>query len=216
MYAGGVTPEQEARRIQARRLHGEGMTFTAIAREIGVSTTTVRKYCAGLGLPDNMESRIGHSESVQNPRNSELAQLPERETAFTLLLSGMTANAVAARLGRDPRTVRRWVDEEVQSRIAPKVEKLRAVGNARLDKYREWAWDVAERATGELRLKAIDRLLQIDRRWAALNGTDSPVRVEATVTEQTEADREFAELMRELEARNAVVEGQIVGESDVT
>lgn len=192
------------------------MTFKAIAREVGVSATTVKKYCADLGLPNNMQSRIGRSESVQNPRNSALVQLPERETAFTLLLSGMTANAVAARLGRDPRTIRRWVDEEIQSRIAPKVEKLRAVGNARLDKYREWAWNVAENATGELRLKAIDRLLQIDRRWAALNGTDSPVRVEATVTEQSETDREFAELMRELQARNAVVEGQIIGEPDVT
>lgn len=209
---GGVTPEQEARRLRARELHGRGWTFAAIGREIGVSAPTARKYCRGLGLPDNVESARGRGESRRNPRNNHLVNADKRARAFDFILSGLPESTTAIKLKVDPRTVRRWVQEEVEQRVAPRVERLRAVGNARLDQYRVWAWEVAEASEGELRLKAIDRLLQIERRWAALNGTDSPVRVEATVTEQTEADREMAELMNELRARNAVIEGQIVDE----
>jgi len=202
--------------VRARRLHGEGWTFAAIGREIGVSGTTVKKYCKGLGLPDNQDSRRGKAESARNPRNNTLANLPEREQAFDMILAGMSPLAASIRLGRDRRTVQRWVDEEIEARISPRVEKLRSMGNARLDSLRQVAWDIAHEPTNapKLRLEAIDRVLHIERRWSALNGVDSPVRVEAIYTEKTQADLEMEELFRELEARNAVIEGEIVDDAN--
>lgn len=202
--------------MRARRLHGEGWTFAAIGRELGVSGTTVKKYCKGLGLPDNQDSRRGKAESARNQASNELVQLPERERAFDLIISGVSPLVAARTLGRDPRTVRRWMDEEIESRLSPRVEKLRAMGNARLDSLRQVAWNIAHDATNppKLRLEAIDRVLHIERRWSALNGVDSPVRVEAVYTEITQEDLEMAELIREAEARNRIIEGQIVDDAD--
>jgi predicted transcriptional regulator len=213
---GGVTPEQDERRVRARRLHGEGKTFADIARELRVSVTTARKYCKGLGLPDNNDSRRGRAEAARNQNSNELVQLPERERAFDMIISGMSPLVAARTLGRDPRTVRRWIDEEIEERISPRVEKLRSMGNARLDSLRAVAWTIAHDAANaaKLRLEAIDRVLHIERRWAALNGVDSPVRVEAVYTEKTQQDLEIEELIREAQARNQIIEGQIVDDAD--
>jgi len=211
-----VTPEQEQRKLRARELHGQGLTYVAIGKELGVSAVTARKYCRGLGLPKNSDSQRAVGESRRNPRNNELANLPERERAFDMIISGMSHHATARVLGKDPRTVRGWVETEIESRVSPRVEKLRAMGNARLDRLRSIAWAVAIDVdqSPKLRLEAIDRVLHIERRWAALNGADSPVRVEAVYTEKTQQDLEMEELFRELEARNAVIEGEIVNDPD--
>jgi len=213
LYARGVTPEQEQRRLRARELHARGMSYAQIGRELQVSRPTAKKYCLGLGLPDNSESVRGRGESRRNPRNSGLASVERRVQAFDVILSGRSVADAASQIGADRRTVQRWVDEEIEQRVSPRAEKLRALGNARLDQYRAWAWEIAENATGELRLKALDRLLHIERRWAALNGADSPVRVDAILTERTQADLEMEELLRELDARNAVIEGEIVDDA---
>lgn len=209
-----MTPEQDARRQEARRLHQQGMTLAAIGRQIGVSGPTVKKYCKDLGLPNNQDSRRGRAEGVQNPANNRLLQLPERARAFDMLLAGKSPGEVAVVLKRDPRTVRRWVDEEIEARIGPQVERLRILASARLDGLRQIAWEIAHETTNssKLRLEAIGMVLHVERRYAALNGLDSPVRVEAILTEKSQADVELEELLREAAMRNDAVQGVIVGE----
>lgn len=207
--------ETERRRLRARELHARGMTFAQIGREVGVSSTTVKKYCHGLGLPDNQDSRRGRAESAMNPRSNEVVRLQEVDEAFGMRLRGLSIRVIATNMGHDPRTVRRWIDEEIESRISPKVEKLREMANARLDELSIEAWGVLRGAPpgSELRLKAIDRLLHIERRRAANNGSDSPVRIDAILTERTQADLEMEELLREAQARNSMIEGEILSET---
>lgn len=211
-----MTPEQEARKLRARELHGKGMTYAAIGREVGVSGQTAKHYCAGLGLPDNIESARARGESRRHSPNNGLTGMQKRVQGFDLVLSGKTVRDAADEMGIDRRTLQRWIDEEIEQRVAPRVEQLRIVGNARLDQYRAWAWEVARNAVGELRLKAIDRLLNIERRWAALNGADSPIRVETLHHEKTQADLELEELLREAATRNAIVEAEIIDDADTT
>ena len=213
MYAGGVTPEQEQRRTEARRLHGEGHTIAEIARRVGVSKKTASSYCRGLGLPNNPLSRLGRNESRFNPSNNEARRAERIEQAFRLRLQGLAIHEVAREMGVPQPTIRAWIDQSIEIRVGPQVEKLRELANARLDYLRMRVWDIIRTASGELRLKAIDRALQIERRWAANNGSDSPVRVDAVITERSQADLEMEELLREAQARNAVIEGQIVDDA---
>lgn len=69
-------------------------------------------------------------------------------------------------------------------------------------------------------LQAVDRLTRIEesrRRTSEslrrLLGLDMPVKVDATVTEVTQEDIELSELIREAEAKNAVEEARIKGET---
>jgi predicted transcriptional regulator len=190
------------------------MPHAQIARELGCSRSTVKKDCATMGVPNNPLSHRGQAQGRRNPHNHEAAGIVRREEAFHHYLTGMTLAAVGRAMGVTAATVRIWIDQEVESRINPLVEQLRAIGNARLDHLRVRAMQIVDSADGELRLKAIDRVLQIERRWSALNGADSPVRVDAVVTQQTEVDREMQELLREAQARNAMIEGEIVGDPD--
>lgn len=69
-------------------------------------------------------------------------------------------------------------------------------------------------------LQAIDRLVKIEdarrrnaERRAKLLGLDAAVKVDATVHQMTQEDIELAELVREAQAKNAVEEARIKGET---
>lgn len=209
----------EARRTEARRLlTTENLSYAEIGRRIGVSRVTVTKYCQGLPPPDNAKSASSRSISRSNPRNNEALQATQAEQAFDLRLQGLSSREIARRMSCDPRTVRRMIEEEISSRVVPGVEKLRAFRNAELERMKSEAWvTLLEHRGTEVGLKAIDRLIQISRRQSALNGEDSPVRVDLTSTLKTDADLELEELIREAQARNAVkeqniIDGQVVEE----
>lgn len=61
----------------------------------------------------------------------------------------------------------------------------------------------------DVRLKAMDRMLKIGERRSKLLGLDAPQRVDATVTETTQADLELDEMVREAKARNALKEQEL-------
>ena len=208
----------DMRRAQARQLHAEGLSYAEIGRRVGVSGTTAKKYCRGLPPPSGPKSNSSRALARSNPRNNEAAQATDAEQAFTLRLQGKSAREIARVMGCDPRTVRRMIEEEIEIRVSPGVEKLRTIMNAELDAMKGEAWQtlLANRGS-ELGLKAIDRLVQIARRQAALNVVDSPFRVDLVTTEKGQAELELEEMIREAQARNAVtqqniVEGEVVGE----
>lgn len=206
-----VDADHDARRARARQLHAEGHSYAEIGRQVGVSGTTAAKYCRGLPPPNGTKSNSSRALARSNPRNNEAEQATDAERAFTLRLQGKSAREIARIMGCDPRTVRRMIDDEIESRVVPGVEKLRAIRNAELEIMKSEAWGVLVNATGtELALKAIDRLVQISRRQSALNGEDSPVRVDLVATTKGQAELELEEMIREAQARNAVIERNIV------
>jgi DNA-binding CsgD family transcriptional regulator len=210
-----VTPDE--RRTAARRLHAEGHSYAEIARILKVAPTTAKKYCHGLGLPDNPASRRGAQEVAQSPKVNEARRAEKVTRIFQMRLEGMTVKQIAAQEHMSWTTVRAMIDEEIESRVSPKVERQRELANARLDEMSVRVWEVLRGTdSAELRLKAVDRLLQIERRRAANNGSDSPVRVEAVYTEITQEDMEIAELIREAQVRNQIIEGQVVDDADAT
>ena len=216
MYAWGVTPEQEQRRLDARRMHGEGLTIAEIARRLEVSWGTVKSYTQDLGLPDNGTSRSSRAKALQSEQNNQARHAVLVERAFDLVLQGMPIRQVAKEVGRAYPVVRGWITDEIEKRIAPKVEQLREIEAARYGRLRQIAWKIAddEKRPDKIRLEAIDRLLNISRGYRAMMGLDSPVRVEAVYTEVTQEDMEMAELIREAEARNMIIQGEIVDDAD--
>lgn len=188
------------------------MTYRAIATELGCSVQTARRDCQGLGLPQNSDSRRGVAESRRNPNNNEARRIEREEAAFALRLQGHTYAAIGRQMGCSATNVRQWIDSEIERRIGPAVEKLREFEAARLDELTVRAWEVMLNNAGEMRLKAIDRLLQIARRRAALLGLDSPVRVDAVISQMSEQDIALAEMVNEARAANAVIEGELVAE----
>lgn len=58
-------------------------------------------------------------------------------------------------------------------------------------------------------VEALSALKGWSERRGKVAGSDAPTQIEATVTETTQADAELAEMIREVQARNAVVEAQL-------
>lgn len=63
------------------------------------------------------------------------------------------------------------------------------------------------------RLQALEQLRKINVELRKLHGSDAAVKIDATVTEVTQEDIELAELVREAQAKNAVEEARIKGET---
>lgn len=63
------------------------------------------------------------------------------------------------------------------------------------------------------KLAAIDRLLRIRESYRKLFGADERAKLDVTVHEVTQQDVELAELIREAQAKNAVEEARIKGET---
>jgi DNA-binding CsgD family transcriptional regulator len=216
--ASTASEQADQRRAEARRLlTEEQLPYTEIARRLGVSGPTVHKYCRGLPPPANEVSRASRSHAARSPDHNTAQNLERHMTAYQLRVQGLTYSEIGRQIGTNPNTVRNWITAEIERRVGDTVVQMREIENARLDEMMQAAAAVMERGRGsELALKAIDRLLQVARRRAALNGLDSPVRVDLTSVHKTEADLELEELLREAQTRNAVIEGEIVGDPDVS
>jgi hypothetical protein len=65
----------------------------------------------------------------------------------------------------------------------------------------------------DIKLRAVDRALRTRESFRKLMGLDQPTKVDARVTEVTQQDIELAELIREAQAKNAVEEARIKGET---
>lgn len=216
MTDGNLTPEE--RRALARRLRTEeGMSIPQISERLGVHKTTIRSYLRGLPPPNTPGSRAARSASRRHPDHNEAQVAARRAEAFEMRLAGMNPSQIAVKMGIHRATVRGYIEIEVASLIQPKAAEMRAVENERLDHLLIEAKEVLEKGKGtELALKAIDRILNISRRRSALNGLDMPLRVDLHSVELTQQDLALQELLNEAEARNATIEGEIVGKAAVT
>lgn len=212
MTDSNLTPEE--RRALARRLRvEEGMSVTKLAERLGVHQTTIHGYLRGLPPLNTAATRSARAAARQRPGHNEAQGGTRRAEAFELRLTGLSPSKIAAQMGIHSTTVRGYIDAELTALVQPRAVEMRAMENERLDRLRVEAEAILHAGRGtELALKAIDRILNISRRYSALNGLDMPIRVDVQNTEKTQADLELDELLREAQARNAIVEAEIVGE----
>lgn len=134
-------------------------------------------------------------------------------------------------------TAKEMVYEEAARRIDPRVDAWRALQAERLEAALGRLDELAEKAMDILRrdhitvsqgkafhdvvddgpaLQALDRLVKIEeqrrRTGEALRrllGLDAPVKVDTTITENSEQDRELQEMVNEYAARNARIESEL-------
>jgi predicted transcriptional regulator len=198
--------ETYARRVRAIEMWQGGATKRAIAHEIGVSTTTVAKYLRGQGPNGNTRSASGRAQAARSGDNNDAQLATQTEVAFTLRLAGATYNEIARTMGLDPRTVRGYIERELETRVSPKVLEYRELESARLDRY----LTKLERGVEAGDVKSIDTALRISVRRARLLGLDSPVRIDMVKTEVTQEDLAIQELIREAQVRNAVTKQEII------
>lgn len=78
-------------------------------------------------------------------------------------------------------------------------------GKILMDEHGDVVRDVSSR------LAAVDRVLKVQERASRLLGLDAPDRVEATVTQVTQADLELQELLREARAASALEQEELGG-----
>jgi transposase len=203
------TMDRAARMAQARSLRKQGMLNAEIAKQLGIGLATVVRYVRG--TPPVNPRAVAASASAKRAFNP--AQLAQRvEKAFDMRLQGLTKSEIARRMDVSPNTVANWINAEIETRIAPKVEPLRVIENARLDYYLTKLSPAIEKGDE----KAIGRALQISQRRAALNGLDAPVKYDIAASGPSDADRQVQSLIEEVERNNRIVEAEIVGEVTVT
>lgn len=127
---------------------------------------------------------------------------------YELRLAGKTYRQVAEATGLSVGTVHTRISAHLAQRVQPLADELRAVEVDRLDRY------LAKLET-ELDadpIRAIPVAVKVSERRARLLGIDAPQQVEALVTQVTQEDMEFAELIRDAQARAALAEIQLRGE----
>ena len=97
--------------------------------------------------------------------------------ALTLRATGMTYERISQELDyRAPSSAFRAVESAVKKTLQEPADELRTLELARLDSLQSGLWDKAMGGN----LKAVDRVLRIMARRAALLGLDAPIKKEIT------------------------------------
>jgi hypothetical protein len=131
---------------------------------------------------------------------------------YELKLAGWSHNRIADELKISHGTVQNRIDAHIALRVQPLADELRAVMVDRLDLCIERLHDQIQDDEAAHRLaRNIEVLVKVEERRAKLLGVDAPERVEATVTEVTQADLELQELLREAKAQVVTEEAKLRG-----
>lgn len=162
---------------------------------------------------------IGATSKRHSGRGKE-----DRRSLGEIVLSKRTRGErmyeIAAELHISEQTAREYMRLALDARIPPTVDEYRRIQNDTLDQREvmmRQALDALDAMLGQLdegqfalatsllaeRRQTIAALIRLDERRSKLNGTDAPVRVDATVTVNDSEDAELAELIAEERARVA-------------
>lgn len=146
------------------------------------------------------------------PRAERAAVAERRTKLIQMRLAGVDYITIAERLDySSPNAARKdftRVMRETLDLQAEAAEELRNVELQRLDRLQAAAW--ADAVKGNLR--AIETVLKVIDRRCRLLGLDSPLQVEATVTEVTQQDLELREMINAAKAQVAAEEKTLRGE----
>lgn len=145
----------------------------------------------------------------KSPNNDALRL--RRAEAIRLRIQGMSFREIARTLGIDGHAAFNDVRLTIAAEVSAAVDELRQVEDLRIKAIIERANEVlAAAGNTELALKALDRILRASQSLRQLWGMDLPVKVDVTMHEVDEADRELQEMILEAKAANAVVEQAII------
>lgn len=155
---------------------------------------------------------------MATPKLTQQQVAERRAKAVQLRMAGATAEEIAVSLqygGRTDKSRRDAVHMDLKRAFEAanrnrdeSVEQYRALELDRLDRLQRGSWQAA--VGGDP--KAVASVLAILDRRCKLLGLDAPVKVDTTVTETTQVDVEFAELVREAQARSAAEEAALRGD----
>lgn len=156
----------------------------------------------------------GNPSGLRRSRNDEDLQV-RRVRALELRTLGYGYREIGVALGVAAYTAHQDVKRELSRREGEATEQARMVEEARLDKILLRAMQVVEqaKASPELVLKAIDRVIRVVHQRSVLLGLNLPARLDIHVTERTQADLELEELLNEAEARNAATVRELTGDA---
>lgn len=132
---------------------------------------------------------------------------------YELKLAGWSHDRIAEELGISYGTVVNRIKAHIEVRVQPLADELRSVMVDRLDLCIEKLHEQIQDPDAAGRLaRNVEVLVKVEERRAKLLGVDAPERVEAIVTEVTQADVALAELVAEARAASAVQEAQLRGQ----
>jgi hypothetical protein len=149
-----------------------------------------------------MDQASGNPPGLRRTWNAE--QLKERRIeAVKLRVNGIGYREIGAALGVPGNTAHSDVKTELQAQAVEAATELRALEYGRLSKAYAKAMEVMDAASGEMALKAVDRVERLSRSMRVLFGLDVPVRIDVTHHELSQQDVELQELLNEANAANA-------------
>lgn len=176
------------------------------------------KRTAHLDTPAPKPPRGGYkNQSSGNPagrrRSWNAEELKQRRVeAVRLRVSGIGYREIGVALGISGNTAYDDVKTELQAQAVEAATELRALEYGRLSKAYEKAMGILDESSGELALKAVDRVERLSRSMRVLFGLDVPVRIDVTHHELSQQDLELQELLNEADARNAAELAKIADE----
>lgn len=136
---------------------------------------------------------------------SDADRLKQEDQALDLRLRGYSYARISDEIGVAPQTALRRVDNALQRYRGWKADGVRELETGRLERIISHADAILCSPTARPvdKLSAMNVMIKASERMSRLHGADAPVRVEATVSEVTQADLELAEMIRETRARAA-------------
>lgn len=146
-------------------------------------------------LPDPPEKQEPGAEiEVQGLRGSIKAteNLARREEAMRLRMGGYSYEQIAKILDVHPSRVSQLVKQGLQEAANEDAEQLRVIENARLDRLQAAVWQDALKGDS----KAIDTVLKISARRAALNGLDAPKKIDLRAAVKMDVEVALQELQQ--------------------
>lgn len=119
------------------------------------------------------------------------AALAERDAKIMRLrIAGWTLARIGEHVGLSTSQVHTVIGQRIAAEVQPAADELRALEITRLDDLLARAYTVMAdgEASGDLRLKAIDRALRVAERRAKLLGLDSPVQLDVALEQRLDVE----------------------------
>jgi hypothetical protein len=129
-------------------------------------------------------------------------------------LKGRPLREIGEEFGVSRTTVRNYTEGHITQKVSVDVSKVRARIGAELEAAKHEAWKIFMAFDHpKIKLDALTRVESLLGNQATLYGAKMPVRVDLTITEVTEAERELQELIREAQARVSGSRAQVIADA---
>lgn len=150
-------------------------------------------------------ARASRGDPVEDLPN-KAPKLDWKIKALRMRAQGYSYSAIGRAIGRSSATIKAWVEAELYAHVSPVVDEMRRLETVRLE-------SLLTCVQGRIELgddKAINAAVRISEQIAKLWGLYMPIKVDANVYQQTEQDRELAEIISEAKAQAAVDEARVI------